>query len=167
MQISSLIRSRRSIRRFKHNTISSKDLSSIIEAARWAPSGLNNQPWRFIIIKDRDSSKKISEFTKYASIVREAAINIVVCLKISCSYDREKDLMAVGACIQNMLLQAHRLGIGSCWIGEILRRKKELSRSLDINKDLEIMAVVSFGYPKVKAKKAVRLNSKRLVVAIK
>jgi len=55
--------------------------------------------------------------------------------------------MAIGACIQNMLLEGHSLGVGMCWLGEILNKKEELAEFLDLNDDLEIMAVITAGYP--------------------
>ena len=71
-------------------------------------------------------------------------------------YDRDKDIMAIGACIQNMLLQAYCLGIGSCWLGEILNKKNEVREALRVKSDYELMAVISFGYAKKQSGKGSR-----------
>jgi nitroreductase len=63
------------------------------------------------------------------------------------SYSREKDIMAIGACIQNMLLAAYELGLGSCWLGEILNRRKDAERYLRTPKNLELISVITIGFP--------------------
>ena len=54
--------------------------------------------------------------------------------------------MAIGACIQNMLLMAEELGLGACWLGEILNRKEEVNKFLNISERYELMAVIALGY---------------------
>ncbi len=142
------ITTRRSVRKYLKKKIHSDDLKIIVNSGIWAPSGLNNQPWKFQIINDKDKIKAISRFTQYQIIIENAQSLICVFLDKSQIYNREKDLMAIGACIQNMLLTAWQLGIGSCWLGEILNQKDKVCSCLSINNDLELMAVISLGYPK-------------------
>lgn len=141
------IRERRSIRAFTAEIPDSKTIEKILEAARWAPSGLNNQPWKFMILQDEKLREGLSQFTSYKKIVRGAPVSIVVCIDNDISYDRDKDLMAIGAAIQNMLLCAYSLGLGTCWLGEIINRKEEIKHYLKLESCLEIMAVVVIGYP--------------------
>ena len=117
-----IIRKRRSIRKYKKEIPEDTDIEKILEAARWAPSGLNNQPWRFLVIKDRKNKDGLAAFTKYGEIIQDAPLVIVVCMDLNSSYHRQKDLMAMGACIQNMLLTAYSFGLGTCWLGEILNK---------------------------------------------
>jgi len=131
-----IIQNRRSIRKFKTDIPTDADIENILEAARWAPSGLNNQPWRFLVIQDKAIKGGLAQFTKYKTIIKEAPVLIAVCMDITESYNRDKDLMAIGACIQNMLLDAYALGLGTCWLGEILNRKEEVSGFLKLSKDL-------------------------------
>jgi nitroreductase len=58
-----------------------------------------------------------------------------------------KDLLAIGACIQNMILKAHSLGIGTCWLGEILNKKEMVNRLYSLPSSLELTAVIALGYP--------------------
>ncbi|MFH0877583.1 MAG: nitroreductase family protein [Candidatus Omnitrophota bacterium] len=127
--IINLIQNRRSIRRYAKDVLANGRLERILEAGRWAPSGLNNQPWRFLIVKDREEKVHLAKFTKYGSIIQQAPVVLLVCMDCTASYNRDKDLMAIGACIQNMLLEAHVLGIGTCWLGEILNQNKHFNVS--------------------------------------
>ena len=119
-----LIKTRRSIRKFTSKAIEDEQLNQIIEAGTWAPSGLNNQPWKIAIIKDHYIKTSLAPLTRYSPIIEGAPVLIAVFLDISLSYDRTKDIQATGACIQNMLLAIHALGLGGVWLGEILKNKE-------------------------------------------
>jgi nitroreductase len=153
------IKTRRSVRQYTEITPKSSDIKKILEAGRWAPSGLNNQPWKFLIVKAKGVINAISGFTKYSKIIKNAPVLILVFLDLETSYNRDKDLMAIGASIQNMLLEAHSLKLGACWLGEILNRKKDVIKFLKLDSNLELMAVVSLGYP---AEKRLKSNRKPL-----
>lgn len=127
MSVFSTIKKRRSIRSFQDKPVEKYKLNKILEAGQWAPSGLNNQPWRFVVIKNRLVKNKISQFTEYSYIIKRASSLILVFLDKRESYSLIKDAQAVGACIQNMLLCALDLGISSCWMGEILNQKAEVN----------------------------------------
>lgn len=142
-----LIRSRRSIRKFKAEEVPEKVIFEILEAGIWAPSGLNNQPWRFIVLKDSNFRERISKLTKYSKIITAADFCIAVFYNKPAGYDRDKDLMAIGSCIQNMLLYAFGAGIGSVWLGEILKNKEEINRLLEVDESCEFMALLAFGIP--------------------
>jgi nitroreductase len=141
------IRSRRSIRQFKPDDVGDRLINQIIETGTWAPSGLNNQPWRFVIVRDEDLRKEIAQQTRYGHIIRSAPVCIAVFLDNAASYDRVKDIQAIGACIQNMLLALHHLGLGGVWLGEILRNRDKVEKVLQVPEDCELMAVVAVGQP--------------------
>ncbi|MFA5117662.1 MAG: nitroreductase family protein [Candidatus Omnitrophota bacterium] len=147
METRDCIKKRRSVRKFTASLPQDADIAEILEAGRWAPSGLNNQPWRFLVIKGQEQKDGLLGFTKYAAIIQSAPCVIVVCMDNTVLYNRDKDLMAMGACIQNMLLAACSLGLGACWLGEILNKKQEVAGFLKLDADLEVMAVVALGYP--------------------
>ena len=164
MDMLETIRSRRSIRRYASQLPQDEELDKILEAGRWAPSGLNNQPWRFLKITDKAKKDGLAAFTKYGKIIMEAPAVLVVCMDVADSYNRDKDLMAIGACIQNMLLEAHALGLGTCWLGEILNKKQELAKYLKLDKDLEIMAVITMGKSEESITESCRKNLKSLMI---
>lgn len=113
---------------------------------------------------EKDEKDAIAQFTKYGQIIKAADKIILVFMDKDASYSYEKDLMAIGACIQNMLLYAHQEGIGSCWLGEILNQRKDLQKHLGILENLELEAVIALGYPAEKGGKAERLTLKKLMI---
>lgn len=164
MEILDIIKSRRSIRQYLDKDISGDLIREIIEAARFAPSGLNNQPWRFIIVKDKKLKDKTAGLTKYCAIIKNAPVIICVFLNYGDSYNRDKDIMAIGACIQNMLLAGHGMGLAACWLGEILNQKQGVSKLLEVDEDHELMAVITIGYADEKPGKGERRPIKDLVM---
>lgn len=158
------IRSRRSIRRFLDRVPTDKEIESILEAARWAPSGLNNQPWRFVVVKNKIIKNKLALLTKYADVIRGAPIASCVFLDSGSSYNRDKDILAIGACIQNMLLCAHAQGLAACWLGEILNKKEEVNALLDVDSDYELMAVIMLGYANEQPTKSCRKSLKSFML---
>lgn len=141
------IRTRRSIRKYTDEDIDDNTVNQIIEMGTWAPSGLNNQPWRFVVIRDPDLKERLSRQTKYSSIIQRAPVCIAVFLDQSQSYDRVKDIQAIGACVQNMLLAVHSQKLGGVWLGEILKNRGSVEEILRVPKDCELMAVIALGHP--------------------
>jgi len=140
---------RRSIRKFDQEPIRRDQMETILEAGRWAPSGLNNQPWRFMVIYAGDSRQDIlADSTKYGKIVHRAGALIIVFLDKENIYDYTKDCQGVGACFQNMLLAVHSLGLGGVWLGEILNQDYKVMQGLKLDQDkYQLMGVLALGYP--------------------
>jgi len=145
MEVREAILGRRSIRRYGGQEVSREKIGQILEAGRWAPSGLNNQPWRFAVV--REKKDKMAELTRYSDVIKGADVCLAVFFDHESGYDRTKDLLAIGASIQNMLLSAYSLGIGTCWLGEMLNRKEDVHDLLGISGELELVAVIALGYP--------------------
>lgn len=142
-----LILSRRSIRKFTAEPVSEEMVEAVLEAGRWAPSGLNNQPWRFAVIRDPELKESLARLTRYGSVVRSANVLIAVFFDTASGYDRTKDLQAIGACIENMLLAAHGQGLGGVWLGEILKSGPEVCSLLNAPDACELMALLAVGRP--------------------
>jgi nitroreductase len=164
MKVNNAVKSRRSVRDYQEKKVKDSDIRKILEAGRWAPSGLNNQPWKFKIIADETIKDGLGQFTKYDLVIKKAPLAICVFLDKNTIYDREKDIMAVGACIQNMLLVAQELNIGSCWLGEILNKKQQVEDYLGISEDYELMAVLAFGYAQQSPKEGNRKQLDKLIL---
>ena len=147
MNLFELIKTRRSIRRFTDEPVSDEFLNKVIEAGTWAPSGKNNQPWKFAIIKDKDLKEQVSELTHYAKCVLSANALIAVFLDNSASYHTIKDAQAIGSCLQNMLLTIHDEGLGAVWLGEILKNGDKVRELVNGPEGLELMAVIALGHP--------------------
>lgn len=143
------ITSRRSIRKFTEEPVPAELVERILEAGRWAPSGLNNQPWRFKIVDaGSDTQHLLASCTKYGQIIERAQKLIIVLLDKAQMYDKRKDYQSAGACIQNMLLAIHALNLGGVWLGEILNQEDQVLKILALPADqYELMAVIAFGHP--------------------
>lgn len=159
-----LIKNRRSVREFTEERVNEDLMEKILDAGRWAPSGLNNQPWKFMVISNQEIINGVSEYTKYKNTINAAKSLIMVFLDKEKSYNYVKDIQAVGACIQNMLLLIHELGLGACWMGEILNQSEKLCKYLRVKDNLELMAVLAIGYPVKKERKSSRRDIQDLVI---
>lgn len=164
MKIEDVIKQRRSVREYTKQIPGDGDIHSILDAGRWAPSGLNNQPWKFKVIKDKKIKDALTQFTKYGEVIKDAPALICVFLDNGATYNREKDIMAIGACIQNMLLCAHGLGLGTCWLGEIINKKEEVRKYLKTDTDYELMAVLTLGYSDEEVTKGCRRSMKSFII---
>jgi len=171
-----LIMSRRSIRFFKDDPIPDEHVKMILEAARWAPSPANAQPWEFIIIKDPRVKEDLQNvMRRVGTAVRErypqfpwgatprdpeliskVPVVVVVCAdfdkKELRKYDmfpseHKKELVSCGvaAAIQNMILMATALGLGSLWVSPLFT--EDIKRLLGIPQTLKLVALVPLGYP--------------------
>ncbi len=138
---------RRSVRHYLDRPVEMDKVIRALEAAHWAPSGKNNQPWRFVVICEMDIREELAKLTISGRIIREAPIAVAVFMDRDVSYHREKDLQAIGACIENMLLAFHCQGLGSVWLGEILKNKEKVEAILKVPASWEFVALVSAGYP--------------------
>ncbi len=157
------IRTRRSVREFTNASLSDMVIEQVLEAGRWAPSGLNNQAWQFIVVKSPGTKEALSKLTEYGLIIKTAPALIVVFLDKDNMYNYIKDVQSIGACIQNILLAIHSLGLGGVWLGEILKNKEKVNKVLGAPESHELMAVIALGYPVEKNRVSERKALSRLV----
>jgi len=85
--------------------------------------------------------------THYGRVVRSSALCVAVFYHVPSGYNRDKDILGIGACIQNMLLAAHSLSLGAVWLGEILNRKSDVNSLLGLDGSFELLAVIALGHP--------------------
>jgi len=154
MDVMTAISTRRSIRRFGKEQVPDALLRSILEAAHWAPSAHNKQPWYFIVSRDRDKKEKIAQASTWAKFLPEAPVMILVCTRLDYRWKSTPpkmiewfSLQSTAAAIQNLLLAAHSLGLGTCWIGDI--NKDLLAELFTIPGGYEPVAIIALGYPAV------------------
>jgi nitroreductase len=143
------LRERRSIRRYTDDPVTSEEMAAVLDAGRWAPSGLNNQPWRFLVLWDTDPRvQDLAGLTKYSHVVKRAKALAAVLLHKDSMYHQIKDHQSGGAAVQNMLVAAHSLGLGGVWLGEILNQEPEVLQALGLDPEAwELVAVVAMGRP--------------------
>ena len=144
MSLLDLILSRRSIRRYETKDIPEEVLHQILEAGRQAPSAANRQPFRFVVVNDNDLLKNlcdnlINRFVKYAPVV------IVGCADIKSLLTGKWVVVDTTIAMQNMVIAAWALGVGSCWIGGC--NEKEIKKLLKIPDKWKFVALLTLGYP--------------------
>lgn len=152
MELDKALRARKSVRKFSHKAVSWEHLSDILEAGTLAPSSGNVQNWVFIVLRKRENIEHLVELLpSEQSWASKASVLVVVCNdveRIKILYGgRGEALYAVQNCaaaMQNMLLKAADLGIGSCWIGYF--DEKVLAHMLDLDKNMRPQAILAFGY---------------------
>jgi nitroreductase len=142
------IHTRRSIRKYTGERVPDSAIREILRAAMYAPSAVNRQPWHFIVTEDRQIFERIMEIHPNATFLGQASHAILVCGDEQMQHDDGYYLLDCGAATQNMLLAAHMLGIGSCWIGVQPReeRKKRFAELFGLPDHVHPFALVSLGY---------------------
>lgn len=150
MEAYNVITKRRTIRKFKQDKIDKSILIKLIEAARQAPSGSNIQPVRYIVVNDNLKCRQVFKETKWAGYLKdgtpkkgeEPVAFIVVLVDSVIRKDGAKH--DIGAAVQNIMLAAWDVGIGTCWMGAINRGN--IKNILDIPEKYVIDTVVALGY---------------------
>lgn len=152
MDLFEAIKNRRSIRVYKSDPIPDEVLNKILDAARWAPSAGNRQPWEFIVVNDRVVKRYLSDAALEQIFIEDAPTTIVVCANEARSAgiygDRGRRfycLLDAAAAVQNMLLAAHAFGLGACWVGAF--DDEAVINILSLPSGVRPVAIVPLGYP--------------------
>jgi nitroreductase len=158
------IHTRRSIRKYLDKDISDDLIRQILEAAMTAPSAGNQQPWHFIIIKDKTILNKIAQFHEYAQMCKEAHVAILVCADIKSLRHEGMWEQDCSAATQNILLAAHALGLGAVWCGVYPREPKmEGFRELcNTPENIIPFSLIPIGYTEQKSNRVVRFKKERV-----
>ncbi len=145
MDILEVIKTRRSIRKYKPAPVSEEEINKILEAGRWAPSANNSQPWRFIVLRSEEVRRKLADTLTRGKFLSQASLGIAVTINPRVSNHPVED---GAAATQNMLLEAHSLGLGACWIGTYGSGDEESAKKvLNIPQDERLLSVIAIGHP--------------------
>ena len=138
-----LLKIRRSVRTFQNKSIPRVELEKIVDAARFAPSARNVQPWEFVVITDRKKIAEIANLGQNAKFMAQAAACIAVF-----SADTNYFLEDGSAATCNILLAATALGIGSCWIaGDKKPYCQQVNDLLNAPTGMKLVSMIALGYP--------------------
>ncbi|UCH90141.1 MAG: nitroreductase family protein [Thermoplasmata archaeon] len=157
MELEDAILSRRSIRRFKGTDIPEEAVTRLLELASAAPSAGNLQARDFVVVRNKDTRRALSNAALGQEFVAEAPVVVVVCGNKSRSGrhygSRGKELYYIqdaDAAIENLLLAIHGAGYGSCWVGAF--EEKAVSKVLKLPGDIRPLAIIPIGVPASPAK---------------
>lgn len=166
--LSSLLKERKSVRRYQEKDIPQELLEKVLSSAGYAPSAGNYQPWEFIVVRNPSLKADIVEGCENQKWMLEAPVFIVACInsRLAGAVYGERGLrlygiQAVAAAIQNMLLTAQSLGLGTCWVGsfsEII-----VSRILQCPDYARPCAIITLGYSADDRVKAIRHDMKEYI----
>jgi len=114
-----LVFGRRSIRKYKDEPVPEEMVQDILDAAMAAPSACCKDPWHLTVVTSKDLLAKIAEGLPHGGMLADAPLGIVVCGDMDKAHDNQESYMLqdCSAAIQNILLAAHALGLGACWLG--------------------------------------------------
>jgi len=151
MDMLEVIKTRRSIRRYTGDVVSDEDINKVLEAGRWAPSADNSQPWTFVVLRSREVKEKLAGTLTWGKFLSQAALGIAVVIDEAASSHAVED---GAAATQNVLLEAHSLGLGTCWIGTYGSPHEASARKvLKVPEDKRLLSVIAIGYPAETARK--------------
>ena len=185
-----VINTRKSIRRYKDDPIPDEVLDKVLEAARWAPSGENEQPWKIIVVRDPETRRNIGEIAKVGSgqwvtaqyclgklqprfagikdpetrdrvmkfmytgevsqFPAKAPVVLIIAGEIKDMIDTPYDLCA---CAENILLEAHSLGLGGCWVHGPVASPRAVNKIKGLVGmptgigEYKVIAIISLGWP--------------------
>ncbi len=149
MEFDDVIKTRRSIRKYKGTPVPQESLMKILEAARIAPSAGHRQPWHFVVVEDKETIEKLAGRSKWAA---EAPVMIVGLADPVTS--PSWSLNDMGIAFEHIVLTATSLGLGTCWMGQT-KRDSEVKELLGIPDELKVIALTPLGEPdEVKEPKA-------------
>ncbi|MFA5021571.1 MAG: nitroreductase family protein [Patescibacteria group bacterium] len=157
--------SRRSIRKYQDKEVSAELVNQILQAAMSAPSAHNQQPWHFVVIRDKKLLAEIPKFSPWASMASEANIAILVCADLTLKKsDQDYWIQDCSAAVQNLLLACHDLGLGAVWTASypMPDRMAGYKKLFKLPETIIPFALIPLGYPAEIPKDQNRFNQKRI-----
>ncbi len=160
LDVMEIIKKRRSIRKYKQESIPNGIINQVLEAARLAPSGSNRQPWHFIVVKDLETKKKLGLHPWAA----EAPVIIVGVIDPT---EGRWYIIDGSIAFEHIVLAATNFGLGTCWMGRLLKNSGEtderIKRVLGIPKHMRVLAVTPLGFPAEEPKPKERKTLQEIV----
>ena len=160
----SLVRQRRSIRKYKTQPISEERINKMLKAAMYAPSAMNTQAWQFVVVDDKKILTEILKIIPHAEMLKQTVKAILVCGDTSVEKNETWILENCSAVTQNILLSAYGLGIGSCWISVygVEDTGKKIKSLFDLPDSIIPFSLVSLGYPDEEVKAEDRFKKEKI-----
>jgi nitroreductase len=146
LDVLELLKNRRSIRKYSETPVEQEKIEKCLEAARWAPSASNKQPWEFIIVKQKATREELANLHPYAKFVSESPLIFIPLTNpvIHPKYHQSDTALAT----LRFMLMAYSLDLGTCWAGVIgTTFELNIKKLLNIPEHLNVLALVAVGYP--------------------
>ena len=174
MKLDDCLRGRRSVRSYTNESVSRDQIDEVLEAGTWAPNGIGNEPWRFIVIQNKKLVKYVSDETKTLmiqtnhplaeqhsrtdvdTVCYDAPVLILICVEKNKRFTSQQltDFYLPDCVLaaQNVFLKAYELGLGTCYMGLVylLKNKPDVLQKIGIPENYEMMVPLILGHPKTK-----------------
>lgn len=140
---------RRSVRKFANKEVSKEQIEKLLQAAMQAPSAVNQQPWKFLVIQEKERKTRLCDVSKSARMLEDASVAIVLLMDIRELKKEEMAPQDMSAAMQNLLLETVSLGLGAVWIGvyPMQTRVDEAKRVLQLPEYFVPFSIAAIGYP--------------------
>jgi len=167
MDLMEAIKTRRSIRRYKPIPVPEGLLKEVLNAARLAPSAVNAQPWKIVIVRDEQTKLKLAAASNNQKFIAQAPFVLVACGIPDDAFPTVGGYMSshvidVSIAIDHLTLAAHSVGLGTCWIASF--KEDRVREILGIPEDVRVIALTPLGYPDEAPDRTDRKNLEELVV---
>ena len=160
--------SRRSIRKYQDKPVPEELIADLLEAGMAAPSAVAKDPWHFIVVKNREILDKIMEVQQHARMLSRAPVAFIVCGDINLAHGQMLSYMLqeLSAGVENIMIAANILGLGTCWLG-IHPREERIAGIKDLFKlpgNIIPMCGIAIGYPAERPEPRTRYREERVHV---
>ena len=157
-----IIFARRSIRAYTNEPVTEEEITLLLKAAMAAPSSRDRKPWHFIVVKNRETLKKLSQVHPHADMLPGAACAIAVCGDKNISPDYW--IQDCSASTENILIAAAGLGLGAVWLGCHPREEREtaIKKVLQVPEHIGILSLISIGRPAEKKEPRTQYDTTRV-----
>jgi nitroreductase len=146
-----IFKKRRSVRDYKDKQITDKEIKEILSAAMVAPSSNNVNPWEFVVVKNSDTLRRLSEIGMWQKFIAQSQVSIAI---VANPIDTDKWVQDCSIAASHIYLEAANQGIGSCWANVMANANKEnekeklVKKILDIPDNYRVLCIMTLGYPK-------------------
>lgn len=150
MDIYEAIKARRSVRKYKSEPVPEDKLRKILNSARLAPSAKNQQPWKFVVVRDEEIKRKLISACNEQKFIAEAPVVLVACALIDDCYGflggySPSYQVDIASAVSHLILTAASEGLGTCWIGNF--KEDKVKEILGIPENVRVVALTPLGYP--------------------
>ena len=164
MEFDEVLMTRRSIRSFLDDPVDKTTVEAVLRAAMAAPSAGNQQPWHFVVVRDRATMDEIRQVHEYSDMLTTAPVCIAVCAELALEKFEGFWVQDTSAAMQNMLLKARDLELGSVWLGvhPIESRQEGLQRILNLPDGVVCLGLMALGRTETPFSSADRFKPERV-----
>ena len=140
---------RRSVRKYKDKPVEKEKIEKLLRAAMKDPSAINEQPWEFIVVQNKDTLSKLSNMSPYSKMVASCSAAIILVANTEAFRIQTGWQQDMGAAAENLLLEAVELDLGAVWLGVATSEEvsKFITNFFNLPENIKPFALVSVGYP--------------------